>query len=92
VNRRVNVTVRGRVQNVGFRVFVQRRAVDYGLTGWVANQDVSDCVELEAEGPDHAIELLLAAVQHGPTAARVSVVNVNEMNASGHAERTFQIR
>jgi acylphosphatase len=33
-----HVVVRGRVQGVGFRAFVEHHAIQRGLTGWVRNR------------------------------------------------------
>ena len=35
-----HVTVRGRVQGVGFRAFVEYEALRRGLEGWVRKEDV----------------------------------------------------
>jgi hydrogenase maturation protein HypF len=45
---RLRVTVRGRVQGVGFRPFVHSLAATYGLNGWVRNN--CEGVVLEIEG------------------------------------------
>ena len=37
-HKRLDATVHGRVQGVGFRWFVMRRAERLGLVGWVANE------------------------------------------------------
>ena len=70
---RVHLRVQGRVQGVGFRYFVLRRAQDLGLTGWVANLANGD-VEVEAEGSEDALRDLLERVREGPSAARVDRV------------------
>lgn len=67
---RLEVTVVGRVQGVGFRVFVVRRAMALGLDGWVANAGTGG-VEVLAEGPRADLETLLAALRVGPPAAIV---------------------
>ena len=69
----VNLVIRGRVQGVGFRFFVVRRATTLGLGGWVRNRQ-DGAVEVEAEGARAALETLLEAVRHGPSGARVSAV------------------
>ena len=33
-----HVTIRGRVQGVGYRAWVDHRATDYALEGWVRNR------------------------------------------------------
>jgi acylphosphatase len=71
--------VRGRVQGVGFRYFVLRRAEALGLRGWVRNLPDGRQVEIEAEGAEEAVESLLAAVRQGPLGARVDEVVVESL-------------
>lgn len=56
--------VRGRVQGVGFRWWVRRRALELGLVGSATNLD-DGRVEVVAEGPAPACRALLAALS-GP--------------------------
>jgi len=72
---RAVATVRGVVQGVGFRWFVQRRATALELHGWVRNRS-DGSVELAAEGSAAAVEALLDAVREGPDGAWVSEVGV----------------
>ncbi|MGH7730988.1 MAG: acylphosphatase [Candidatus Eiseniibacteriota bacterium] len=69
----VHLVVRGRVQGVGFRYFVQRRADSMGIDGWVRNRP-DGAVEMEAEGPKAELECLVGAVSRGPSGARVTAV------------------
>ncbi|MCX5998232.1 MAG: acylphosphatase, partial [Chloroflexi bacterium] len=46
----IHAKVRGRVQGVFFRAFVQRQAVALGLTGYVRNMAQPDAVETRVEG------------------------------------------
>ena len=70
---RVHLVVRGRVQGVGFRYFVVRRARQLELTGWVRNLR-DGAVELLAEGPRPALDLLVEAIRRGPAGAEVGEV------------------
>ena len=63
--------IRGRVQGVGFRYFVARRALALALAGWVRNRP-DGAVEVEAEGPRGALERLVEAAGEGPAGARVT--------------------
>jgi len=66
----LNVTVRGKVQGVGFRWFVREAARRAHVAGWVRNtRDGS--VEVRAAGPSNALAALLEAVRRGPPRARV---------------------
>lgn len=74
--------VTGRVQGVGFRYFVQRRAVELGLAGWVRNRPDGG-VEVLAEGPVAALAKLRQALECGPSLARVEHVSENPAPAGG---------
>ena len=70
---RLEATVIGRVQGVGFRYHVLRRATELGLTGWVANEH-DGTVRCRAEGPRSDLETLLEAMETGPAGALVERV------------------
>ncbi len=72
---RLHAVVRGTVQGVGFRWYVQRIAARLGLQGWVANR-ADRSVEVVAEGPSPAIEELLAALRQGPPSSKVGALEV----------------
>ena len=67
---RARITVRGRVQGVGYRAFAARVAVQRGLFGGVRNLD-DGRVELDVEGTKVVIEALLLELAAGPPTARV---------------------
>ena len=71
--RRRRFAVRGRVQGVGFRAWTQKRARELGLRGTVRNRPDGD-VEVEASGPEPALERLLQMLRQGPMWAAVSEV------------------
>ncbi len=83
---RLRAVVHGDVQGVGFRYFVQRKAQQLGLRGWVRNND-DGTVELVAEGSRPALEDLKRAVQEGPRAARVDRVDAQWSSATGNLDR-----
>src|SRR4051794_25389712 len=72
---RLDATVSGRVQGVGFRYFVLRVASGLDLTGWVANTP-DGSVQCVAEGERRDLERLLSALRDGPPGARVDRVAV----------------
>ena len=87
---RLDATVRGRVQGVGFRYFVVRRAMELGLVGWVANL-ADGSVRCVAEGEPDDLEALAASLERGPLGAIVEAVDAVRMPATGRFER-FAIR
>jgi acylphosphatase len=69
--------VRGRVQGVGFRWFVEREAQTLGIAGWVRNKP-DGSVEVLAMGTHEQLSGLRARLQEGPRAARVDGVEESE--------------
>jgi acylphosphatase len=69
--------VRGRVQGVGFRWFVDFEARQLGLAGWVRNQP-DGTVEVLAMGTEEQLVVLQQKLQKGPRAARVDAVLESE--------------
>lgn len=69
----VKLTIRGRVQGVGFRWFTQREADRLGVKGYVRNQPNGD-VEIEVEGDERVIHEFVERVQKGPPFSRVTEV------------------
>jgi acylphosphatase len=70
------------VQGVSFRYFVSEQAHYLGVSGWVRNL-LDGSVEVLAEGPRAQLELLLQALQQGPSMAQVSQVQVEWQDATG---------
>ena len=62
--------IKGRVQGVGFRWFVQREASELDLRGWVRNTEDGD-VEVLASGNVTDLAELRASLRRGPRGARV---------------------
>jgi acylphosphatase len=79
---RLEAVVHGRVQGVGFRIFVIRTARRLGLGGWVANEAAGD-VRCVAEGPRQALETLLDDLREGPPGAWVERVDASWLAATG---------
>lgn len=81
--QRLVAIVRGQVQGVGYRWFVQREAARLGLDGWVTNQ-YDGSVEVVAEGPDAALGELVLMLWEGPLGAAVGGVTVRHEPARGN--------
>ena len=81
--------VRGRVQGVGFRWFVEREAHMLGIAGWVRNNH-DGSVEVMAQGTRDQLSGLHSRLREGPRAARVDQVEVSEASPTAGVS-TFRI-
>lgn len=88
--QRLIVHVAGRVQGVGYRHFIRVQARQFGLTGWVRNEQ-DGSVTFEAEGMRTALEALLDAARKGPPGARVKQASAQWAPATGRYD-SFEVR
>lgn len=82
----------GHVQGVYFRAWTLEQAQLLRVKGWVRNRR-DGSVEIEAFGPEPALEALTALCRSGPAQARVERMTEEEVEgeapAGFRAERTF---
>lgn len=76
--------VRGRVQGVGFRYFVNHSASALGVRGWVRNDD-DGSVEVYAVGTSTQLSELAGYLWKGPRWAEVRGVEESEAALEDHS-------
>lgn len=72
-----HVIVRGQVQGVGYRAFIEDEAQRRGLHGWVRNRR-DGSVEAVFAGPRSEVEAMIEACRCGPYGARVEALDQRE--------------
>lgn len=82
-----HVLVRGRVQGVGFRAFVEHHALQRGLSGWVRNRR-DGAVEAVFAGPAKTVNGMISACRVGPLSGRVDVLDQREASDGELDKRT----
>ena len=87
VRRRIRAT--GRVQGVFFRDSTRREAERRGVAGWVRNCG-DGSVEAVFEGPEDAVDALVAFTRDGPGHAEVEALDVASEEPEGL--RGFDVR
>ena len=80
----------GRVQGVGFRMFVQQHAIDLGVTGWVRNME-DGTVDMELQGTQDKIDALEAAIREGNYFIHVAAFSLEAIPVVTD-ETSFKIR
>jgi acylphosphatase len=78
----------GRVQGVGFRFAMARKAAELGIRGWVRNRH-DGRVEALIQGTPEALALMLAWARHGPRHAQVERVEVEPSEGAFTAFETL---
>lgn len=86
----IHLRVAGRVQGVGFRWFVCKRARELGIAGWVKNTKAGD-VEVAASGDSSDLALLEKAIARGPSGADVTAVHPLPPPTDGTYPTPFKI-
>jgi acylphosphatase len=81
--------VRGRVQRVGFRYFLEEMARFEGINGFVRNLP-DGRVEALAEGDSESVLRFERAIRRGPPGARVDDVETESIEPAGLV--TFRVR
>jgi acylphosphatase len=65
------------VQGVGFRFYMERKARELGIGGWVRNRR-DGAVEAMIQGSSAAVETMIAWARRGPPSAVVADVRVTD--------------
>lgn len=84
--RIIRLAIRGQVQGVGYRAFVEAEAMARGLKGWVRNRR-DGAVEAVIAGEPQDVEAMIAVCRQGPRSARVDTIEVAEANEDALAVR-----
>lgn len=84
-SRAVRILVEGRVQNVGYRVFIAREAGRLHLNGFVRNR-TDGSVETFVEGPADKVDEFLYLAVKGPKTVLIEAYLVEDVVADALAE------
>jgi acylphosphatase len=80
------VTMRGRVQGVGYRAFVEHEALKQGIEGWVRNRR-DGSVEAVFAGAPEKLDAIVDACRRGPFSARGEQIDQRDGTDSDLAPR-----
>ncbi len=86
MNITLHLRIAGRVQGVGYRYALGAAAQAAGISGWVRNRR-DGTVEAVLQGDPQAVERILGWAKRGPSAARVTQVDVQA--AQGDFDRPY---
>lgn len=78
----LHIIFAGKVQGVGFRKFVKKKADEFGVKGFVKN--LSDgTVEVLAEGDEKILKSFFDAIEKGPPSAEVNDIRYEFIKKDG---------
>ena len=81
-----HVTIRGRVQGVGFRAWTEHEATRRALEGWARNRR-DGSVEAVFAGPPERVADMVEACRRGPPMSRVDALDVHDANLNDLGQR-----
>jgi len=87
--RHYNITIKGKVHGVYYRVNAQAKAHEFNLTGYIKNLPKAG-VYAEVEGTEENINQFIEWCYVGPPAAIVTEVQAEEGEVVGF--KTFEVR
>lgn len=82
----VQVSIRGRVQGVGYRAWIEMVAAEQGIEGWVRNRR-DGSVEALFAGSEEVVLAMIELCRDGPPGARVASIDQRETDAEELALR-----
>ena len=77
--------IRGRVQGVGYRAFVEEHATRLALCGWTRNRS-DGSVEVLIGGEKSTVDRLIAVLRRGPPGARVAEIEESDAPSDALAD------
>jgi len=89
IKKAVSITVRGKVQGVGFRYFIKFNAKRLNLAGFVRNEPDSS-VYIRVQGEERNINKLIELCRRGPMLSRVDRVEVAETEFRDYTDFIIQ--
>jgi acylphosphatase len=87
----LHIRVRGRVQGIGYRYFVQDVGSSLQMTGWVRNLPDGN-VEVEAQGSPEAMERFLKSIRNNHPYARVNDMEIEQIAGVSGGQSGFVIK
>ena len=88
--QKLDIIVSGRVQGVGFRRFVEKKANLYNIAGWVKNNS-DGTVSIEACAEIAAMQLFITAVEKGGVFSRVDNLNIENREDVSEYPSSFKV-
>ena len=83
------LVISGEVQDVGFRYWLQRLAIENNICGWVKNK-LSGNVEALIIGNEKDVKDIIKLCEKGPLSSKVDHVKVNEYKEN-YLKKNFDI-
>jgi len=87
--RALSIDVYGRVQGVGFRFFIYKKALECNVKGFVKNMP-DGSVSIEVQGDEDDINRFLVYCHQGPPMSRVTEVKVGEIPPQDFGDFTIK--
>jgi acylphosphatase len=87
----IKARVKGKVQGVFFRTYIQREARKLGIVGWIKNEK-DGSVSLEACGEREKLNQLIERINIGSPASKVEDLDITWIKRSQRKLNDFQIK